>query len=400
MIAAMFNHTMSLQNLLTQASPSSSAARQLALFWAACRGQTVSVKMILEYETEPDAPCDGQTPLHVAVQGGFMDICSALLATRKVNANFKKNRSRTPLSLAAEFGHCDILRLLLLQDGIQVNVADWRGRTAFLESAASGSLECLQELIRDRRVDSRCTDVDGRNALSHAAQEGKDQIVKLLLKSQDISLKAQDRFGRNALSYAAQRGHVSIVQQLVEAGFPISQQDGRGRNAISWAANSADGSSGDQAGRCALRYLVEKEPGAASTADESDWAPLAWAMDRPGYLFAVKILVEVGRVDVNQRDNTGGRPVLSWAASEGFVEIVEYLLTVPTLEKDLADNYGRTALFYAAAHGRLEIVRLLAQQNGVNARSVDSSGRTAADWARWNGQEAVVRELEAALQKL
>lgn len=394
LIAAMFNHTVNLQNLLKQSPTPSSATRQLALYWAACRGQTVCVRILLEHGAEPDVPCDGHTPLHVAVQGGFVDICDALLATRKVDVNGKNNRSRTPLSLAAEYGHCDILRLLLRQNDIQVNATDYRGRTAFLEAAESGALDCLQELIRDRRVDSTCTDIRGRDALSHAAQAGKDQIVKLLLKSQNIDCKARDSFGRNPLSYAAEMGHLSTVQQLIQGGFPISQQDCKGRNAISWASNSAKASSGD---RCALRLLVKKDREAAGAEDESGWTPLAWAMDPPGYLNAVKILVEDGGVDVNHRDATGHRPALSWAAAEGFVEICEYLLTVPNIEPDLVNNYGRTPLSFAAACGRLEIVRLLlAQQGRVNARSVDSLGRTPVDRARLNGEDAVVRELEAA----
>ncbi len=129
--------------------------------------------------------------------------------------------------------------------------------------------------------------------------------------------------------------------------------------------------------------------------DKFGWTPLAWAMDSPGYLVAVRILVEIGRVDINQRDETNGRPVLSWAASEGYSDIVKYLLTTSNIKRDLADNDGRTPLSYAAASGGLDVVRILVRAGAADVRSVDSSGRTAADWARLNGQEAVVQELEA-----
>jgi hypothetical protein len=108
----------------------------------------------------------------------------------------------------------------------------------------------------------------------------------------------------------------------------------------------------------------------------------------------VKALIEVGGVRVDQQGRTRGRPVLSWAATEGYVEIGEYLLTVQGIEENLRDNDGRTPLSYATSNGRLDVVKILTKRGRLDLRLPDSSGRTPRDWAILNGQEKVVQELK------
>ncbi|RMZ86920.1 hypothetical protein DV736_g5854, partial [Chaetothyriales sp. CBS 134916] len=160
-----------------------------------------------------------------------------------------------------------------------------------------------------------------------------------------------DKDGRNAMSYAAEKATLGIVRHLFHVQVSIAKEDANGRNAISWAANSS-GATMDpyHCGQCVLEYLIEKCPDGVNSQDQNGWSPLAWALDRPGYLEAVQILIEKGKADVNQRDRTSGRSVLAWAASEGFAQIVEYLLGLPHLDKNATDNDGRSPLSYAAAN--------------------------------------------------
>jgi ankyrin repeat protein len=119
--------------------------------------------------------------------------------------------------------------------------------------------------------------------------------------------------------------------------------------------------------------LTGKDREAASVPDNDGLTPLTRAMDRPRCIDAVKALVEVGGVRVNQQGRTRGRPVLSWAATEGYIEIVEYLLTVPGIEENLRDNDGRTPLSYATTNGRLDVVKILTKRDRLDVRLSDSS---------------------------
>ena len=392
LVAAMFGHTRNLRELLEN-EVHSDITLTTALFWASCWGQAASVEVLLDHGVDPDVPKDQQTPLVAAADAGLMDILRLLIQTKRVDVNFMARGGRGPLSVAAERGHGDVASLLLQQEDIRVDDENRRGQTPFLVAAASGSANCVDIFIQDGRVNESHVDGRGRSALSLAAEEGFENIVKSILKIERMNLHSTDIYGRNALSYAAAKGRLLIVQYLVRSKLSISQCDEKGRNAISWASNSAKAVATNHTGTSTLRYLIEKDKEAAKVKDEYGWAPLAWAMDRPGYLDAVRALVEVGGVDVNQPDETRGRTVLSWAATEGFVAIVEYLLTIPDIKENSTDGDGRTPISYAASNGRLDVVRILAKRKNLDFRLPDSSGRTPLDWAALNGEEEVVQVL-------
>ena len=392
-IAAMFGHTKNLQELLERGQ-SSGVNLTDALFWASCLGQSACAKVLLDHGVDPDVPKDQQTPLFVAAYTGHTKIVRMLIETRRVDINFKDRGGRTPLLVAAEQGHDDIAGLLLQQKNLRVDDMNHRGQTPFLVATASGSVNCLNIFIADGRVDVNHVDNSGRSALSIAAGEGLENVVKALLRIERMNLKSTDHYGRNALSYAAAKGQLPIVKYLIRSNLSISQSDENGRNAISWASNSAEAVATNHTGTSTLRYLIEKDREAAREPDKAGWPPLHWAMERPGYLEAVRALVEVGGVDVNHRDRTRRRSVLSWAAAEGYAEIVDYLLTIPNIEKNLPDEGGRTPLSYAATNGRLDVVRIFTKREHLDYRLPDSSGRTPLDWATLNGQEEVVEELK------
>jgi ankyrin repeat domain-containing protein 50 len=103
--------------------------------------------------------------------------------------------------------------------------------------------------------------------------------------------------------------------------------------------------------------------------------------------------VEFGGVDVNQQDQTSGRPVLSWAASEGFEGITRYLLQIHGIKKNLRDFTGRTPIFYAAGRGSPSILRLLLNIEGIDPSISDHQGRSPFDWVRLNHHDESVQEL-------
>lgn len=293
--------------------------------------------------------------------------------------------------VAAEQGHGDIASLLLQQQSIRVGDTGQKGQTPFLVAAASGSMSCVNIFTGDIRVNINHVDRSGRSALLLAAEEGMEKVVKAPLSAKRMDAHSTDKDGRNALSYAAAKGQLLIVRYLVRSNLSIAQRDKNGQNAISWASNSAKSIARNHAGASTLGCLIKQDGGAASVPDNDGLTSLAWAMDRPRYLDAVKALIEVGGVRVDQQDRSRGRPVLSWAATEGYVEIGEYLLTVQGIEENLRDNDGRTPLSYATSNGRLDVVKILSR---LDVRLPDSSGRTPRDWAILNGQEEVVQELK------
>ncbi|OAL32113.1 hypothetical protein AYO20_08051 [Fonsecaea nubica] len=394
-LAALFNFPTILQTLLSTPGPPRQGNKlQSALYWASSRGHVQSINVLLEHKAPLlDADRD-RSALAVAVQGGHAEACEVLLGADGADPNYSGLRTLPPLALAAAHNHVEILVGLLQHASIDVTQADASGHTALIQACCYGSDQCLKELLRDDRTNINSRDRDGRSALIHASMSSNAFAVERLLRNSLLDVHVCDKYGRNAMSYAADKATLPIVRRLFHAQVSIAKEDANGRNAISWATNSSGATKDpDHHGQCVLEYLVKKCPKGADSQDKDGWPALAWAMDRPGYLEAIRILVEKGKADVNQRSQAGGRSLLAWAATEGFTQIVEYLLSLPHLDKNATGAEGRSPLSYAAANGNVRIVELLLGDSEVRADLRDSKGRTAMDWARMNHQDAIVSVL-------
>jgi len=156
----------------------------------------------------------------------------------------------------------------------------------------------------------------------------------------------------------------------------------------------------------------------------STWFKIYWTttdMDFPSGFTSLMIasyfgLTEVVRrllwmdgVDVNSGDVTYGRSALSWAAENGFDEVVAILIkgrgskkvnrTVPRLFRQLlnlaavvdsVDKFGRTPLSYAAWNGHAEVVRLLLQKGKAHVNKKDDLDATPLYYAIcWDHQDVI-----------
>lgn len=391
-LAALFDFPITLRTLLSAHGGSGgSSDLEAPLYWASSRGNLKSMDVLLEQKPPLVDKNRSRSALAVAVRGGFTEACELLLTVGGADPNYSALRTPPPLVLAAAHDHAEILVLLLQCEDIDINQVDAFGRTALMQACNSGSDQCLNELLRHSRSNINLCDTNGRNAFIHACMTDHALAVHQLLREPQLNLHMCDKYGRNAMSYAAENATLPTVRRLFHAGVSIAHKDVNGRNAISWAANRAGATKpSHQYRKCVLEYLVEKCPDGVETHDDDGWAPLAWALDRPGYPEAVRILVENGKATVNPKDQTSGRSVLAWAAGEGFTEIVEYLLGLPYLDRNATDGDGRSPLSYAAANGMIHTVNLLIGDSGVIAGLPDSKGRSPLEWARMNHQDEIV----------
>lgn len=391
-LSALFGFPITLGRLLAGRELSDDGTKlQSGLYWASSRGHVSCIKVLLEHKAPLRDVGGDRSALAVAIQGGFIEACKVLLDIGGADPNDCGLRTAPPLVLAAAHNHADILIRLLQHGHIDVSQTDASGRTALSQASRSGSDDCLRELLRDGRSDINSYDSDGRNALIHACMASRSVATRMLLREPLLDVHLSDRYGRNAMSYAAEQATLPVIRRLFHAQVSIAQKDTDGRNAISWAAKSLRATKDpDQYGQCVLEYLIEKCPDEVDSRDKYGWSPLAWALDRPGYPETVRILIEKGRADVNQRDQTSGRSVLAWAASEGFAQIVNYLLGLTDVDKNATDNDGRSPLSYAAANGMIHVIELLLRDGEVRADLRDSKGRAPIDWARMNHHDAIV----------
>ncbi|OJJ40823.1 hypothetical protein ASPWEDRAFT_235243 [Aspergillus wentii DTO 134E9] len=127
---------------------------------------------------------------------------------------------------------------------------------------------------------------------------------------------------------------------------------------------------------------------------DSKWrTPLSWAADN-GHITAVKFLLTSEGVNPNSMDTSGYTP-LARATLHGYRDAVEALLWDNRVNPDPKDSFGRTPLSRAAEKGHEDIVQLLVAKSNVNAGSEDRFGQTPLWWALRMGRRSIVNILLA-----
>jgi ankyrin repeat protein len=89
-----------------------------------------------------------------------------------------------------------------------------------------------------------------------------------------------------------------------------------------------------------------------------------------------------------------GLTPLSWAAGNGYDDVVRSLSAGDGVDPDLRDSrYSRTPLSWATGEGHETAVKLLLETGKVLVDSKDEDGQTPLSWAARNGHEATVKLL-------
>ncbi|OAP55332.1 hypothetical protein AYL99_10305 [Fonsecaea erecta] len=285
---------------------------------------------------------DRRTPLSWAAGRGHSATVKILLE-KGANLECKDKHNETPLSWAAKRGHKEMLRLLL-KKGAERDSKDNSGRTPLSRAAEHGHKEVVQILL-ENGAERDFKDNSGGTPLSWAAERGNKEVVQLLLEK-GANPDSKDNGGQTPLLWATVRGHKEVVQLLLEKGADRDSKDNSGRTPLLWATVR---------GYKEIVQLLLENGADPDFNDNSGRTPLLWATIR-GYEEMIQLLLEKG-ADPDSKDNSGRTPLL-WATIRGYREIVQLLLEKGA-ERDSKDNRGWTPLSWAAEYGRDEVVKLL-----------------------------------------
>ncbi|KAE9122499.1 hypothetical protein PF006_g17638, partial [Phytophthora fragariae] len=136
-----------------------------------------------------------------------------------------------------------------------------------------------------------------------------------------------------------------------------------------------------------VKALVEQD----TNADKDN--ALRWAA-REGSLDVIQYLVEHGAV-VNAKDYLGDTALMR-AAEGGHTTVVQFLTDGCKADVKASNKNGYTALVWAARCGQDEVVRYLAERRGVEVDARDKNGYTALMKVCKGGNIKVLRALAAA----
>jgi ankyrin repeat protein len=119
--------------------------------------------------------------------------------------------------------------------------------------------------------------------------------------------------------------------------------------------------------------------------------PLFWAV-KNGYQEATKLLLETGKVLINEIGHNGRTPLML-AVFHGHETITRMLLKTGQVSINYQDNIGQTPLMLAASHGYETITRMLLETGMVNVKLEDHDGFSAFYYAAARGSVNILRHL-------
>jgi ankyrin repeat protein len=231
-------------------------------------------KMIEEGQVQDEDPhVDGVTGLHVAAQGGHLEMVKLLLEAGADVAHLDDG-GRSPLVLAVQgnFGEVasalvqggsdpntpyvdddgdshnllfdaimvenEEFALLLIEKGADIYHKDDKKVTTLLQASHRGQSDIVKALLEKNSKSDFVDDSseDGITALIAASSEGNVDSVKLLIGAK-ANVNAKDKDETNALMAAAARGHLDVVTTLLEAGASVNEQNSDGHTALMFANN-------------------------------------------------------------------------------------------------------------------------------------------------------------------
>ncbi|KAL6864989.1 hypothetical protein ACP4OV_016140 [Aristida adscensionis] len=303
----------------------------------AARNRAAVARRLL-LDCEPDEPRAGGNRLVRAGYGGWLLYTAAaagdagfvreLLAAQPLLVFGEGEYGVTDILYAAARSGCpDVFRLLL--DAVLVSPAPPAGEEqeggdefrremmnrAVHAAARGGNLEVLRELLHGCSDAAAFRDAQGSTILHAAAARGQVEVVKYLIESFCIVNSVDDQ-GNTALHIAAFRGHLPVVEVLITASSSLV-------------------SSTNEAGDTFLHMALT---GFAT--------PGFRRLDRQTEL--VRQLVGGVILDVStiiNAQNDDGRTVLHLAVAGNLhPNLVELLMTAPSIDLNIRDNDGMTPL--------------------------------------------------------
>ncbi len=167
---------------------------------------------------------DGDTPLHIAVDCGWLDVVKRLISLG-ANINYENKKFKTPVILATELispYDMDMFRLLI-KEGANVDSHTKNGNSVLLSASKFGNIDLIQTLI-NLNANLNLKFHDGATALMRASYYNYINIARMLLQHGALINETNNR-NETAVYIASFRGNYEIVRILVESGANIELED-------------------------------------------------------------------------------------------------------------------------------------------------------------------------------
>lgn len=360
--------------------------------------------------------------MHCAAYNGQIDIIEYLMS-EGIDVNIKDEEGKTPIYYATKKGKFKAIKYLY-EHGADLKTQDDKGDTLMHIAARKGKVHIIQWLLdKDVPVDSR--NFEGKTPVNGAAQKGKLSIIEYLGKK-GADIANVESYAQDLIEHAAVERDMNMVKwledqkvdmsgltftvdsrrltisppELMEAAEWISQYgvkviitDVAFEPLISQAALSQDEKMIEDLKKHAhdAHFVISMSPGYFGNLEDQIKGTY-WLLEK-----GVKVNIEVEaiqniifcnrekvdeiikwfvdldvQIDPSQDYSTR---ILSFAAREGKVKVMEWIKKYGVLDLNLPDAYGNTLLHEVVRGVSLQMLKWCVG-NGANPNVKDNYGNT------------------------
>ncbi|MBX9744379.1 MAG: ankyrin repeat domain-containing protein [Chlamydiales bacterium] len=380
-------------------------AGETPLLDALFNAQLNTAKLLLKYETHPEANRSLQGIISLAVEWREFDILKDLIE-QGFDVNVKEARGRCPLLLAGAKDQFHVLELLV-QKGADLQALDTKGNSILHFTVPTENKQMIEWTLDQMKAHENFSDwinavnSDGETALHIAVtlmdlsiarlliEQGADihkkcvygrtplhlavesiELTELLLAN-GAKIDVVDHNGKTPLYFAVSEGKIEVVERLIDFGADL--QGDEMQSLLHWAV-------GARKLEC-VRLLIEKGADIHSKSKDDQMTPLHYAALVKDESLAAMILAHGG--DPLVKLDNGGTP-LHYAAMFSSRKVAELLLK-HNADIEAADISGCTPLMLSICSGNLKTAKLLVEK-GANVNAKDLDGYTPLHYAlsKWD----------------
>ncbi|XP_016309980.1 transient receptor potential cation channel subfamily A member 1a [Sinocyclocheilus anshuiensis] len=322
----------------------------------AVRGGNLDIiKLCIAYGAKIEQQqCDKSTALHFACSQGAIEVVKVMLsAYHKVCdlINITDGANQTPLHKAAIFDHFELSEYLISQ-GADIDFVDCKGHSPLLLATSCGAWRTVN-LLLSHGADLKKKDKSGCNFLHLAILQprGLKNLPTEVLQHKSVRelFNDEDTEGCTPLHYACRLGIPESVKNMLGLEVSLDQKSKQKKSALHFAAEYG------RINTCHRLLEMVTDTRLLNEGDEKGLTPLHLA-SRGGHVKVVELLLRKGALF---HSDYRGWSCLHHAASEGYTQTMDTLLTSNIKLLNKTDGDGNTALHLAARAGHVATVRLL-----------------------------------------
>ncbi|KAF3307424.1 hypothetical protein TWF173_003161 [Orbilia oligospora] len=267
-----------------------------ALITAIRDGSPEQVQSILSSKTYSYPVTAGKqkwTPLHFAAYSENLSILNLLLTSPPFTSDITATETKdgfTPLHKAVEKGWIDGIKLLL-ENGADIEAKTEKSRsTPLILAVKFGHLETVRVLL-EAKAKVKCYNSSGMSPVLTAAEKGHFEILKLLWdrlgpKGVDEIKNDGNSVGRTALFLALKGGHADTAKFLIENNVDVRISGDDGWSPIHAAVQYGNGEEGLEV----LKLLLKEGPFLNSKIVETGYTPLHLAAAKGDFSYVNELV--------------------------------------------------------------------------------------------------------------